>query len=148
MGLELRVVWLDVSANLASGVMPVYLLPRQPAHANSSPLASHQLARVGRYYVPQSTLLSDKQSWVLTDSEDWVRIPVHAYSTNEYAVAAVLGLGVQLGMLAVDGFVRKVGEPVLEAVLVLGSDCPPLAREGGSPYFRCFVGLALRVRDK
>jgi hypothetical protein len=142
---EFVVHWIDVGPYLRSGQQPVFLLQR-PDHGTDRRtygFVAADVARLGEFWVPQGPVL-DGFEWGVTRSGDMVRVPVHAYRTKQRALAAVWGLGLQVGMVALGDLVRRgLGMPK-SVTLVLGHECTDLAPADDA--FRCYAGMAFQVR--
>ena len=144
--LDFRVHWIDVHPLLSQRERPVVLLERElppgKDERNHGLYLVAKVARTGRYWVPGESVLSPDPSWAHTQSETHVRVPITAYRTCDYALAAVFGLGLQIGMTALHQLRSMLTTEISEAVLVLGNECTDLGEAEG---FRCYVGLAFRV---
>lgn len=133
--------WLDLTANLASGQMPVHLIERPPMHHEGKAWAgSTEIARDGEFYVPQLDAYQLDPMWVVTKSGQYVRVPVHAYRARARSLAAIWGVGVEVGLALLESFRNHTSAPVGEVHLVLGNDCTDLG-DG----FRCYLGLAIKT---
>lgn len=143
--IEFDVRWLDVKPNLASGVLPVYLLERPLMHNQPKAWAGpSEVAREGTYHVPQLAAFGDNPMWVVTAAGPVVRVPVHAYRTNVRSLATIWAVGLQVGLALVDSFRSHNREPIKQIVLVLGEDCTDLVTEGHDA-FRAYAGVAIKT---
>lgn len=141
--------YLDVTPNLLTGNMPVYLLERPKIHDEPKAWAGpSEVARRGRYYVPQLSVFEADPQWCLTRLGDVVRIPVHAYRTATRALTAIFGLGQQIALAAMQSFLSNVqDERIVGVVQILGHDCTDLVSQGVDA-FRCYVGIGFQVAEK
>jgi hypothetical protein len=137
--------WLDLTANLQQGIMPVHLIERPPIHDQGKAWAgSTEIARDGEFYVPQLDCYRLDPLWVVTKSGTHVRVPVHGYLTRARSLAAIFGVGLEIGLAFMESFRNHSTAAVQEVHLVLGNDCTDLALEGRDA-FRCYVGLAIKT---
>lgn len=143
--------YLDVTPNLISGNLPMYVLERPRLHDEPKAWAgTTEVARVGRFWVPQLAVFEPDPQWCLTQAGDAVLIPVHAYRTTARALSAIFGLGQQIALAAMQSFLsngQSQGERIVGVVQVLGHDCTDLSQQGVDA-FRCYVGLAFQVAEK
>lgn len=138
--------WLDVTPNLLTQQQPVFdvLVERERNHAGPRAWAGgSQIARPGEFWVPINGLLEQQIQWSVSRSGEAVRVPVHAYKTDR-ALASIWGLGVQIGMMAVDALRSKTQDRPLEVTLVIGHDCTDLSP--AEDAFRCYIGVAIRTK--
>lgn len=143
--MNFTVHWIDVRPNVLSGQQPVFLLQR-PSHGTKGStygFASAEVARLGEYWVPQAPVLSG-DAWSFTRTGELVRIPVHAYKTEQRAIASLWGLALQVGMAAMLELRNHTPDIPQEVTLVLGHECTDLypAEEA----FRGYVGLAFKTK--
>jgi hypothetical protein len=144
--------WIDVRPNLASGVPPVAVLKRPLLHGDQEKPAGMlvaEVARAGRYWVPLGGILTGKLMWTLTQSGEFVRVPVHAYQARPAGRSVIFGLGLELAFRAYADYLKHSSDPIERVVLVLNNDCDDL-REQASPEdaFRCYIGLAFVAPDQ
>src|SRR5215471_9726887 len=140
---KFSVCYLDVSENLATGMMPFFLLERPKTHDEPRPWAGQtEVARVGKFWVPLQSLFTEDQQWFFADKGEKVLVPVHAYRTASRSLTTIFGLGQQLAVLALASFQEKVREPLGRVIQVLGHDCTDLL-----DAFRCYCGFAFEVES-
>lgn len=140
--------WLDVRPHLAAGRQPVVLVERPLLHGQSAKggvFGIAEVARLGTYWVPEGDVLNTDGAWAVTKSGAHVRVPVLAYRTPERALASIWGLGLQLGLAALDSLRARTPLPPAECHVFLGHECTDLAPHESA--FRCYVGLAFRLED-
>lgn len=138
--------WFNVTPNLLAQQQPIIdvFVEREKNHAGPRAWSGgSQIARTGEFWVPVSGLLEAEITWSLCRGGDAVRVPVHAYKTDR-AYAAIWGLGVQLGMTALDGLRHKTQDRPLEVTLVIGHECTDLSP--AEDAFRCYIGVAIRTK--
>lgn len=140
------VKWIDVSKNLTRGDQPVFLLERPLLHGTDERgalFSSGKVARVGSYWVPQSSLIGESEvEWGLTKSDQYVRIPVWAYRTTVRSLSAIFAVGMEIGMRAIASLKYRIRADPTIVTLVLGHEITDLPAENA---FRCYVGMAIRV---
>ncbi|MCI0420753.1 MAG: hypothetical protein L0312_16255 [Acidobacteria bacterium] len=127
--------WIDVTPNLTSGQQPVFMLERPYLHDSGK-------VRTGTFWVPQASLEDPSTQWSVTESGDFVRVPVMAYRTRERAMSLILGTGLQLGIAAIMSLRHHTQDEPISAVLLLGHEVSDLPDKNA---FRVYVGLALRT---
>lgn len=138
--------WFNVTPNLLAQQQPIVdvVVDREKNHDGPRAWAGgSQIARTGEFWVPTSGILEEQITWALSRGGDAVRIPVHAYKT-ERALAAIWGLGVQLGMMAITGLRARTQDVPRQVTLVLGHECTDLTP--AEDAFRCYVGVAIRTK--
>lgn len=146
--MKFEVRYVDVSAYLAAGKQPVMMLERALAHGHEAKgglFGSAEVGRPGAYWVPKSPILlstgvSEAITWSVTYTGAHVHVPIEAYRTNEKALANVVGLGVQIGLVAMDSLGQYTRERPTVVVLLIGHECQVV-----EDAFRCFVGMAIRT---
>ncbi len=138
--------WVDVTPFLLQQVQPVALLRREQAHDGPKAWAGQsQVGTVGDYWVFQGNVVDgDQLSVSPVRGGEGVRIPMWAYRTTHRAMPAILGLGVQIGLAALERL--REHTPVLPraAYLVIGHECTDLMP--AAEAFRCYIGIALRTK--
>lgn len=139
--------WFDPTTHLQTGEQPVAMLER-PLASGTRPKKDYMLVaevgRLGRYWVPESPIFAESVEWTLTADGTHVRVPVFSYRTRAQALAAIFGTGVQVGMAALEQLRARTNESIIEIVLILGHDCPPVNNPEG---YACFIGITIRTKD-
>lgn len=145
--MKFETCYVDVNPYLATGQQPVSLIERQLPQGHGtqgSLLRVTETGRCGTFWVPDGHLLaSDSLSWSMTETGQYVRVPIEAYRTQEKALATLLGLALQIGMVAVDSLRQYTSDRPQVVTLLLGHECP--VTEDGQA-FRCFIGVAIRTK--
>lgn len=140
--------WVDVRPFLAQGVQPVALVERPLLHGQSAKggvFGIAEVAREGTFWVPNADPVTTDGNWAETHTGNHVRVPILAYRTGDRALAAIWGLGVQLGLAALASLRHRTDAPPVGCHLFIGHECTDLAPAASA--FRCYVGLAIRVKD-
>jgi len=143
--MKFDVQWCNVLPNLITGVPPSYVIERELLHGvnpHGSVFNVAEVSRVGRYVVPQTPVLIENIRWGVTNSDQYVRIPIFAYRTKGRSLSEIWGLGIQIGLAAAESLRSIDPLPPKSAVLVLGHECTDLSPEDA---FRCYVGVAFRT---
>lgn len=142
------VQWVDITANLAIAQQPMYFHPRPLAHKHGNPAwtKATEVARFGKYWTPQTTLLSPEKptEWAFCHSGDAVRIPMWAFKTESRGEASVWALGIKVGIDAITSLRQVTSEIPKQIVLVLSDRVTDLHPENS---IRCYVGVAVRTLD-
>lgn len=142
--LQFKVKWFDVTSGLLAQQQPVVLIERERNHNGQKAWAGgSQVGRPGDYWVPQGAVTDENPQWASSHGGEAVRVPVVAYKTDR-SLAAIWGLGVQIGMMALSALRSKTQEPPLEVTLVIGHDCTDLSP--AEDAFRCYIGIAIRTK--
>lgn len=147
--MKFDVRWLDVRTNLLTEQQPVYMLERPLLRGSDSKggvFNVAEVARAGTFWVPQTPVVAEQVSWVMTEIEQWVRVPIHAYRTNERALASIWGLGIQIGMASIESLRCYTQEIPLVATLVLGHEVTDMLSDTNA--FRCYIGVAIQVSKR
>lgn len=132
-----EVEWIDVTPFLASRTPPVYALQRPKAHGKPKPWAGQsEVARPGTHWVPKSPAYVTPINWSNTRTGDVVSVPIFSYQTRQPALAALFGLGVELGALVAADLLRQGIRPEVLHLLI-GHNCPQLAQG-----IDCYLGFA------
>lgn len=143
--MKFDVQWCNVLPNLVTGIPPSFMLERELLHGTNpkgSVFNVAEVVRVGRFMVPQTPVLLDQVKWAMTDSGQYVRVPIFAYRTNGRSLSEIWGLGIQIGLAAAESLRSIDPQPPKSAILVLGHECTDLSPEEA---FRCYVGVAFRT---
>jgi len=123
--------WVDVNPFLLKEIQPVVTLPRNPNEQQA-------------VYVPVTSLLVEGPTeYAFTQIGSFVRVPIVAYKTTHLALPDIFGLGVQLGIAAVDKLRTQHDKTPKNVQLVIGHQCTDL--RPGEEAFRCYIGIALFV---
>lgn len=144
--MNFEVHWVAMARYLESSTQPVFLLGRPTTHSaqrGRSALSRSEHARLGRHWALYTDILIPEPRWSLTESGDWVRVPLFAYQTSDLAYSALLGCGLEIGIRAMNSFLSSHPEPILKIVLALGDQCTQL-----DDKFRCYVGLAVQTQRR
>lgn len=143
--IEFDVKWFDLTPNILSGEQPAAFIDRPKNHQNQKAWAGKsQVAAVGEFWVPQGPTLDQAPEYTLTVVGDHVRVPVHAYRTLNAGVAAIFGLGVQIGLAAITHLRNHTDDVPKRVTLILGHQCTDL--RPADDAFRCYVGIAVQTK--
>lgn len=123
---QFNFAWYDVAPFLAGTDAPHVMLPFDASFT---------------YLVPVSPVLLPEVSCAPVSVGDALRVPMYAYRTPTRSIAAVFGLGTQIGMAALAAVLHYRRDPPAAVDLVLGHECTDLG-----DCFRCYAGVAVRYR--
>jgi hypothetical protein len=140
--LETTVIWLDVAASPA-GVPTVAAFERPLLHGDNPKewgFKDAETSRTGEFWTPDGSLFSPDLSWSMTDQGTYVRIPIVTYQTHTKALAALWGLGLELGAKGLASLAEQTRKTPRRLVLVLGNACPE-----ADAAFRASVGFSIEV---
>ncbi len=144
--MDIRVHWYDVTAeDLKATAAPVVSFERaiQSDTSEPKPFAVAEPAREGIFWVPQRSIFSAECPWSMVSQGKIVRVPLAAYQSKiENSRSALFGLGVEIGIRAVQLLVAKVNAPPVGANLIIGTRSPQAIDGKG---YRAFIGLAFRM---
>ena len=132
-------VWVDVNPFLLRQEQPVIVLERPKAHDMAKAWAGNsEIARMGEFFVPTSSLLAEHVVWSRTKTGEFVRVPVHAYKTTTPDISALFGLAIELGVRAA----ALLPDRAQGATLVLGHEIHTLP----DGTYRGYAGFSFRAK--
>lgn len=136
--------WFDVIQFVAARQQPIVLYKRAPAHEGKAWCGTSQVATLGTYWVPQTSILQPPVKYIQTSIGEAVRIPLWGYDTIHPSLPAIVGLGVEIGLKAMQGLREATQDKPLETILIIGQECTDLrpAKEA----FCCYIGVAFKTK--
>lgn len=142
--MKIEVVWMDVTEHLRRGEQPVYLVERPKAHEEPKAWAgTSEIARVGEFWTLQALKPDGSIELSKCVMGDLVRIPINGFLTGERALAAVWGLGLQVGLATIAELRKHTSDVPSELKLVLGHEVHDMNPQ---PAYRCYAGVCLRTQ--
>lgn len=121
--------WVDVSTHLLERVQPVAIIKR---------------AKIGDWLVPVTSLVEPEVKFSVSKMGEAVRVPMTAYDTAYRLPAAILGLGVQIGMAAILEMMKHVRDAPVHVKLVLGNQVTDLSP--AEEKYRVYIGIAIQTK--
>lgn len=121
--------WVDVAKHLLDQVQPVALIKR---------------SKVGEWMVPVTPLVEPDVQFSTSKMGEAVRVPMNAYDTSYRLPSAILGLGVQIGMVAILEMMKHVRDAPLHVKLVLGTQVTDLSP--AEEKYRVYIGIAIQTK--
>ncbi len=141
-----QVEWVDVRPHLVNGIQPVHLFERPLLHGSKPKgglFSVAEVARVGEFWVPQTSVIEPNTKWALCRDGQFVRVPITAYRTSQRAASSILLAGLHTGMAAMHDLRNHTATVPLGVMLVLGHECTDLGTEHG---YRCYIGIAIQTK--
>jgi len=119
----------------------VFMLPRDKGTNQGKPWSpGTSSGGDGDCWVPTGSPLDPQVEFSVVRAGDFVRVPINAYAVPQRSMAALFGLGMQIGLAAVERLRKHIRGPIKEATLVLANDVSDLGTG-----FRCYAGVVLKT---